>query len=153
MTEKKKPAHYVDNKEFLRELIEFREENRERVEAGQRPHISNSIGKKILDICDHLSYRYNFINYPYREEMVSDAVVTCIRYIWSFDPDKSKYPFAYFTKIAYRDMVKRIKKEHKQLEIKIKYTEQSRITHDDVINDDTISEIMGTKEDTLDDFM
>ena len=88
---------------------------REAEETGApTPQISNYLGECILKIANHLSYRPNFINYTYREEMISDGIENCLQYIDKFDPAKSKNPFAYFTQIIYYAFIRRITKEKKQ---------------------------------------
>jgi DNA-directed RNA polymerase specialized sigma24 family protein len=126
--EKKKPIHYVNNKEFLEAIIERKELIKEAEAAGEPvPQISNYLGECILKIANHLSYRPNFINYTYREEMISDGIENCLQYIDKFDPEKSKNPFAYFTQIIYYAFVRRITKEKKQQSIKEKMLKESNI--------------------------
>ena len=91
------------------------------------PQITNYLGECILKIANHLSYRPNFINYTYREEMISDGIENCLQYIDRFDPEKSSNPFAYFTQIIYYAFVRRISKEKKQQQIKEKLLKESNI--------------------------
>lgn len=122
--EKKKPIHYVNNKEFLEAIIQRKELIKEAEEAGApTPQISNYLGECILKIANHLSYRPNFINYTYREEMISDGIENCLQYIDKFDPEKSKNPFAYFTQIIYYAFLRRIAKEKKQTHVRNKMIE------------------------------
>src|SRR6056300_1576084 len=117
--EKKKPIHYVNNKEFLEAIIQRKELIKEAEEAGApTPQISNYLGECILKIANHLSYKPNFINYSYREEMISDGIENCLQYIDNFNPDKSSNPFAYFTQIIYYAFLRRITKEKKQTYIR-----------------------------------
>jgi len=126
--EKKKPIHYVNNKEFLEALMARKELLKEAEETGAPvPQISNYLGECILKIANHLSYRPNFINYSYREEMISDGIENCLQYIDKFDPEKSKNPFSYFTQIIYFAMVRRITKEKKQQSIKEKLLKETNI--------------------------
>ena len=74
------------------------------------PQISNYLGECILKIANHLSYRPNFINYTYREEMISDGIENCLQYIDRFSPEKSKNPFAYFTQIIHYAFLRIIQK-------------------------------------------
>ena len=47
-------------------------------EAGnQPPPVTNYIGECFLKIATHLSYRPNFINYTYKDEMISDGIENC----------------------------------------------------------------------------
>ena len=79
---KQKSVHYVDNKEFLKAMIEFKEIcNDSREKEIERPPVSNYIGECFLKIATHLSYRPNFINYTYREDMISDGIENCLQYV------------------------------------------------------------------------
>ena len=121
----KKKEHYVDNKKFLAELIIYRQQITEAEEAGDpKPRVSNYIGECFLKIATHLSYRPNFINYMYREDMIGDGIENCIQYIHNFDPEKSKNPFAYFTHIVYYAYLRRIAKEKRQQSIREKILER-----------------------------
>lgn len=86
---------YVNNKEFLKLLIEYRETKDEK--------IYNKIGKIFILIATNLLNKTNFINYTSdrKDEMISDATYTMCRYIHLYKVEKSKNPFAYFTRVAY----------------------------------------------------
>ena len=117
---KQKP-HYVDNKKFLIAMTEYRELRIKAEEEGKRrPTVTNYIGECYLKIANHLSYRPNFINYTYRDDMISDGIENCLQYMDNFDPEKSKNPFAYFTQIIYYAFIRRIQKEKKQQHVKQK---------------------------------
>ena len=121
MKKAKEKPHYVDNKKFLEAMIEYRDrcekaKNRNR----KKPDVTNYIGECFLKIANHLSYRPNFINYTFRDDMISDGIENCLQYMDNFNPDKSKNPFAYFTQIIYYAFIRRIQKEKKQLQIKSK---------------------------------
>ena len=118
--------HYVNNKEFLEALVVFKAKCLAAKEAGeQRPQISNYIGECFLKIATHLSYKPNFVNYMFREDMICDGIENCVQYIENFNPEKSKNPFAYFTQIIYYAFLRRIQKEKRQLEIKNKILDKS----------------------------
>ena len=118
--------HYVNNKEFLEALVVFKAKCATAKEAGEpRPRISNYIGECFLKIATHLSYKPNFVNYMFREDMICDGIENCVQYIENFNPEKSKNPFAYFTQIIYYAFLRRIQKEKRQLEIKNKILDKS----------------------------
>lgn len=126
----KNHKHYVDNKKLLAAIIEYRKKTQEYKSSdkqGNKPPIPNYIGECMLLIAQRLSFKPNFINYSYREEMISDGIENCVSYIDNFDPDKSDNPFAYFTQIIYFAFLRRIQKEKKQLYIKHKSLENSLI--------------------------
>lgn len=117
-------AHYVDNKSLYATMVEFKVACKDAEECGEEaPPIPDMVGAALLKIANRLSTKPNFINYTFREEMVSDGIENCINYIGNFDPDKSKNPFAYFTQIIYYAFLRRIQKEKKQLYIKHKAIE------------------------------
>ena len=118
---KKKGIHYVDNKKFLQAMIEWRESW---PDEDNIPPVTNYIGECFLKIATHLSYRPNFINYTYRDEMISDGIENCLQYVKNFNPEKSKNPFAYFTQIIYYAFLRRIAKEKKQTHVKNKMIER-----------------------------
>jgi len=123
---KKKSEHYVNNKEFLLALVDFKAECKVAEENGEpKPRINNYIGECFLKIATHLSYKPNFVNYMFREDMICDGIENCVQYIHNFDPEKSRNPFAYFTQIIHYAFLRRIQKEKKQLDIKTKIIERT----------------------------
>jgi len=128
MAKKTKGVHYVNNAEFLEAMKEWKDKCKEAEELGEpQPPVSNYIGECFLKIANHLSYRPNFINYTYREEMISDGIENCLQYASNFNPEKSKNPFAYFTQIIYYAFIRRIQKEKKQQHVKHKIIENMSI--------------------------
>ena len=122
----KKSEHYVNNKEFLEALIVYRTKCAEAEEAGKpRPRITNYLGSCFLKIATHLSYKPNFVNYMFREDMICDGIENCVQYIKNFDPEKSRNPFAYFTQIIHYAFLRRIQKEKRQMDIRSKIIERS----------------------------
>ena len=102
-------------------MIEYRDKCKKAEEKNrQKPDVTNYIGECFLKIANHLSYRPNFINYTYRDDMISDGIENCLQYMNNFDPDKSDNPFAYFTQIIYYAFIRRIQKEKKQMQVKAK---------------------------------
>ena len=127
---KKKSEHYVNNKEFLAAMVEYKKlvnESKWKKEDNniKKPPVPDYIGECFLKIANHLSYRPNFINYTYRDDMISDGIENCLTYLDNFNPDKSNNPFAYFTQIIYYAFVRRIQKEKKQVIIKQRMIQES----------------------------
>lgn len=119
-------AHYVDNKKLFQAIIEYKQIIKDKEAAGQeRPPIPRYIGHCMLMIASRLSLKPNFVNYSYREEMISDGIENCICYFDNYNPERSDNPFAYFTQIIYFAFLRRIQKEKKQLYIKHKSLENS----------------------------
>ena len=119
-----KTAHYVDNKKFLEALIEYRQQVLDAQAKGlEKPIVSRYLGECFIKIATHLSYKANFINYTFKDDMISDGIENCLTAVEKFDPAKSANPFAYYTQIIYFAFVRRIQKEKKQQATKYKLLE------------------------------
>jgi len=137
---KKAKKNYINNAEFYEAMVEYKKKVREAEDSGdESPRIPNYIGECLYQIANRLSYKPNFVNYMYRDDMVADGLENAVIAINNFDPEKSKNPFAYFTQIIYFAFLRRIQKEKKQLYVKHKVIENS------VINDDAVVRTNGDK--------
>jgi len=151
---RKKTEHYVNNKELLEAMIVYRGKvavargkfiekyDQDPPKSGPwegKPPITNYLGSCFLKIATHLSYKPNFVNYMFREDMISDGIENCVQYIHNFDPEKSRNPFAYFTQIIHYAFLRRIQKEKKQLDIKTKIIEKSGYDEVMMIDDNSLS--------------
>ena len=137
MTKRKRSEHYVNNKEFLAALIAYRElVDLAKLRGEPKPRITNYLGECFLKIATHLSFKPNFVNYMFKDDMICDGIENCVQYIHNFNPEKSQNPFAYFTQIIHYAFLRRIQKEKKQLEIKNKILE--RTGFDQVFDDNSI---------------
>jgi hypothetical protein len=159
--EMSKRKHYINNEDFLKALTDYKSQCMEAEKNNSlKPTIPNYIGECWMKIAEGLSHKPNFINYTYRDEMISDGIENCLMYFNNFDPKVSKNPFAYFTQIIYYAFLRRIQKEKKQLYIKYKSTEQIGILDEYEMMDfedgtskqfelyDNISEFIETYEET-----
>ena len=137
---RKKETHYINNKDFLAALIDYRSKVRKEAEkeipgitddqlkkwkSPNKPKIPNYIGECFLKIANHLSYKPNFVNYMFKDDMICDGIENCVQYAINFNPEKSQNPFAYFTQIVHYAFVRRINKEKRQMEIKNKILEKT----------------------------
>ena len=125
---KKATQHYVDNKKFLEAMVIYKDKvNSAKENNRKKPDVTNYIGECFLKIANHLSYRPNFINYTYRDDMISDGIENCLQYMNNFNPEKSTNPFAYFTQIIYYAFIRRIQKEKKQSLVKQKMIQNAGV--------------------------
>ena len=123
---KTQKEHYVNNKEFLAAMIEYKKSVAEAEKKKKtKPPVTDYIGGCFLKIANHLSYRPNFINYTFRDDMISDGIENCLQYLDNFNPKTSNNPFAYFTQIIYYAFIRRIQKEKKQITIKQRMIQES----------------------------
>lgn len=133
MKPKEKP-HYVSNRDFSNAVVEYCTTVKEAKEEGNpHPVVTNYIATCFLKIAEGLSHKANFVRYTYREEMVMDAVENCLKAIENYDIEaatRSGKPnaFAYFTQISWFAFLRRIQKEKKQQDIKMKYIAEADIS-------------------------
>jgi len=132
--------HYVNNAKFSQAVVDYVTVlNENRKNKDHLPKVPNYIAMCFMKIAEGLSHKSNFIRYTYREEMVMDAVENCLKAIENYDIDAATRTgkpnaFAYFTQICWYAFLRRIQKEKKQQDIKIKYMLNSPI--DDFIGGD-----------------
>jgi DNA-directed RNA polymerase specialized sigma24 family protein len=140
-----KSKDYIDNEKFFGEMSEFIAGIKLAEKNGEEKPIPNDyIGKCLFDLATHLSFNQSFINYSYKEDMISDAVENCLTYIHNYDPEKSNNPFAYFTTISWYAFIRRINKEKRQTYLKYKSAENmgltSGLSHTQENDDETYNE-------------
>tara|TARA_A100001201_G_scaffold15001_3_gene18210 strand:+ start:1189 stop:1776 length:588 start_codon:yes stop_codon:yes gene_type:complete len=132
---KKKSIHYVDNKKFHEEMVAYKNhcaDVKKKDPDADVPIIPDYIGDCFMRIAERLSLRPNFVNYAFRDEMISDGIENCVQSAHNFNPEKSSNPFSYFTQIIYYAFIRRIQKEKKQLYIKYKSIHNNSMLSDSV---------------------
>lgn len=159
---KRKSIHYVNNKEFSQAVVDYcmtvkaAKENNE-----QAPIVPDYIAQCFLRIAEGLSHKSNFIRYTYREEMVMDAVENCLKAIENYNIEAATRTgnpnaFAYFTQISWYAFLRRIAKEKKQQDVKLKYLSQSGIEaflsddHGDAATEQVVRAFVDTLKDRID---
>jgi len=153
MKPKEKP-HYVNNREFSESVVTYCTRVREAKEEDTPvPIVPDYIAQCFLRIAEGLSHKANFVRYTYREEMVMDAVENCLKAIENYDIEaatRSGKPnaFAYFTQISWYAFLRRIQKEKKQQDIKLKFISEADVSEFLFDNDDT-APVAGSLVDTL----
>ena len=130
---KKRNIHYVNNADFSHSVVEYVKIAESAKKSNKEvPKVTDYIATCFLKIAEGLSHKANFIRYTYREEMVMDAVENCLKAINNYNLEAATRTgkpnaFAYFTQITWFAFLRRISKEKKQQEIKLKYLTQSGI--------------------------
>ena len=121
--EKKKPEHYINNKDLQAEYLLYHETKLAALEKGDPPPpLTDKIGQAILSIATRRAFSRNFVGYTqhWKEEMIGDAIEACIKYAHNYNPVKYNNPFAYITQIVNNAMANRINREKTQTYIKYK---------------------------------
>jgi len=154
---KRKSIHYVNNADFSQAVVEYVEKVQEAKKNKQQlPIVPDYIAQCFLRISEGLSHKSNFIRYTYREEMVMDAVENCLKAISNYNLEAATRTgkpnaFAYFTQIAWYAFLRRIAKEKKQQDVKLKYLAKSGIENfvDLDTADQAAGNVISTFVDTL----
>lgn len=95
--------YYVDKVAMYDALVEYRKVCDIARETGTDfPQVPNFIAECFMKIAKHLSYHHWFRGFSYKDDMIGDAVEACIRYCKSFDVNKTKEPFSYFTRTCWQ---------------------------------------------------
>lgn len=136
---KEKP-HYVNNADFSQAVVDYvKSSNDAKANGASVPIVPDYIARCFLKISEGLSHKANFVRYTYREEMVMDAVENCLKAIDNYNIETATRTgkpnaFAYFTQISWYAFLRRIQKEKKQQDIKMKYLTESGI--EDLISEE-----------------
>ncbi len=154
---KRASIHYVNNADFSQAVVEYVQTVQEAKKNSQQlPIVPDYIAQCFLRIAEGLSHKSNFIRYTYREEMVMDAVENCLKAIENYDiaaATRTGKPnaFAYFTQITWYAFLRRIAKEKKQQDVKLKYLTASGIENfiDNELGDEMSAQVVGAFVDTL----
>ena len=154
---KRKSLHYVNNADFSQAVVDYVT----LVEQAKKskttiPKVPDYVAQCFLRIAEGLSHKANFIRYTYREEMVMDAVENCLKAISNYNLEAATRTgkpnaFAYFTQISWFAFLRRIAKEKKQQDVKIKYLTQSGIENfiDNELGDEASQQVVDAFVDTL----
>lgn len=157
MSSTKKKNHYVDNEEFLQDILDYKRRCREAAAEGrEKPRVTEYCGKCIWLITENLARKPRFMNYSFIDEMKSDALENCFLYFDNFNPDISQNPFAYFTQIIYYAFHRRISKEEKNRYIMYKKFQESVLDTPDaslMVDGDDNHLISSTMYDNLNEFI
>src|SRR5210317_490880 len=132
---RKPNLHYVNNNNFSIAVTDYVKEVRKAKKAKVKvPTVPDYIAESFLKIAEGLSHKQNFVRYTYREEMVMDGVENCLKAIENYNIETATRTgkanaFAYFTQITWYAFLRRIAKEKKQQDIKLKWLSQAGIEH------------------------
>ena len=130
---KKQGAHYVNNADFSQAVVDYvTEADNAKKNKIEVPKVPDYVAQCFLRIAEGLSHKSNFSRYTYREEMVMDAVENCLKAINNYNLEAATRTgkpnaFAYFTEISWFAFLRRIAKEKKQQDVKLRYLEKSGI--------------------------
>ena len=126
---KEKPKkEYVNNKDFYNALVKYRQDVKHAEENNLTlPRVPEYIGECLFKIATRLSEKGNFINYSFRNEMISDGIENCLRYLLTFNPERTTQAFSYFTETVKNAFIRRIEEEKKRMYYQYRMSERMAI--------------------------
>src|SRR6056300_1594782 len=158
--QKRQSIHYVNNAEFSQAVVDYVTTVQEaKKNETQLPIVPDYIASCFLRIAEGLSHKSNFIRYTYREEMVMDAVENCLKAVENYNLEAATRTgkpnaFAYFTQISWYAFLRRIAKEKKQQDVKLRYITQNGfeeyIDLDDIQDDRALMAFVDQLKDRID---
>ena len=156
---KKQSIHYVNNADFSKAVVKYVEQITDAKKLKQEiPIVPDYIAVCFLRIAEGLSHKSNFIRYTYREEMVMDAVENCLKAIENYNIEAATRTgnpnaFAYFTQISWYAFLRRIEKEKKQQDVKLRYIAESGVENfidDEDLNNPIMNSFIDQLKDRID---
>ena len=128
---RKKKSNYLDKQTFNAAVIEVSNAIQEAIKNHQEPpQISNYLAKSLMDIVQGVARLKNFNLYEFKDDMIGDAYLDCLRAFKSFNPNASTRSgqinaYGYFTQVTYFAFIRRIKHEKKFLHRKMSNIEST----------------------------
>lgn len=118
--------NYVNNKDLYAAMVKYRKAVQAAEASGTpKPRVPEYVGDCISQIGENLAHKYQFRHYSYKEEMIGDGILACIRYIDNFNTEKYDNPFAYFTTIMYNAFINRLNSEQEEQYIKARLMKEA----------------------------
>ncbi len=101
--------NYINNEKLLAEVKIY-------IETGEQ---TEELGRMLLLLAKRYSDRGSFAGYSWKDDMICEAVFTCLKYMHNFKLDVEKpNPFAYFSRIIHNSFLNYISKQKTHSKIK-----------------------------------
>jgi hypothetical protein len=131
-------VNYVDKKELTKHLKIFHDSFDRTIRKG---NITEELGDMFYMVAKNLANHRKFINYTYKDEMVSRGLLFLCQYSHNFNADHPKAnAFSYVTKVCINGFIQCIKDEKKQSATKDSLIKRAM---ENTIMDDYMSEGFG----------
>lgn len=120
------PRYYLDKVKMRDALVDYKEQCDAALARGEeQPGVSNYLGECFLLIARGIGHKFNFRNYSFLNDMISDGVHVCLKYVRSYDPARTNATtglptsaLSYFSQAIHFSFINRINIEAKQSRIK-----------------------------------
>lgn len=101
--------NYINNKKLLEELKIY-------ADTGEQ---TEELGRMLLLLAKRYSGKGSFNGYTWKDDMIGEAVLTCVKYMHNFDVNMDNpNPFAYFSRIIHNSFLNYISKQKTHSKIK-----------------------------------
>ena len=101
--------NYINNEKLLKEITIY-------IKTEVQ---TEELGRMLLLLAKKYSDKGSFAGYSWKDDMICEAVLTCLRYMHNFDITVDKpNPFAYFSRIIHNSFLNYISKQKKHSKIK-----------------------------------
>ena len=105
---RKTPKNYLNNKDLLAEVIKSKKQGK----------MTDKMAIMLQLLCARFGKKGSYCNYSFNDDMQAYAMYMLVKTWDSFDPKKSKNPFAFFTECIYHSFVQYLNLEKKQRDIR-----------------------------------
>lgn len=138
-------TNYVDNKRLYDEIVLWRNACAV-APKDDPPEMPAYIGEAFTMMAERISGLPQFSAYSFRDELVADAVFTCLKYLHSFNPEYGSNPFSYFTRTIYNAFSRKVGNEYEHIYVRDSlYVDFMHSTH----VSDAATEIDGTSRELV----
>lgn len=127
--------NYINNEKLLREIVIYKETDVQ----------TENLGEMLLLLAKRYSDRGSFVGYSWKDDMIGEAVLTCLKYMHNFDVTiENPNPFAYFSRIIHNSFVNYISRQKKHSKIKdLCYKNLDFITNNESTDERAFFDISG----------
>lgn len=107
---RKRRKNYINNEDFHNALSEWKEQ----LKDDPNTRMPEYIGLCFMKIAEGRAKHPWYSGWTFKDEMISEAILTCIKYSYNYDHEKFSNPFAYFTTYV-NNAFEQIKQKEKKI--------------------------------------
>lgn len=107
---KKRRKHYINNEDMNNALVIWKNML---IEKPETP-IPDYIGECFIKIAENRAKHPWYAGWSFKDEMIAEAVLTCVKYCRNYDPTKTTNCFSYFTQFV-NNAFEQVKLKEKKL--------------------------------------
>jgi hypothetical protein len=120
---RKKVKNYINNNDFLQALVRWKTAVKSNPQAKMEEYIGECFMKIAVGRARHPWYN----GWTFKDDMIAEAVLTCMKYAHNFNPEKTDNPFAYFTQYCNNAFLQVMEREKKLTDFKFDMVKISQL--------------------------